>query len=373
MRPYSYIILVILSLVPPSYGIQGSKIKLATQESRSGLEEEPPLLTDSSELLNLLEQPTSASYTPIFLLEEPEELEISTNPAGYDSDSEEELPGQDQDQTMSEGNKSLEKKAYLVGKKMQPAEVYNYSRKQRRKNDNRYEPTKDISNYHNLRDPLSPIDLAKDTKLIERAAISQGHLTIFCVALRDKYGNIKKFAFSNSTLMPQRCREQAESLGYAVIKARQSHAEGQFLQFLYQRKVQHLHLYTHLVGMGCSRLHCPECDALFNRCFGENYKELTAAIDPAKTEVVQVNFAPASSSATDHNPFRFGIATKIIHEIVLGPAAVRPSQSENYYLPPILQKLIGHLTNHSTVNIASNSRYGPSSHKRRLQAGSSID
>ena len=371
MRPYSYIILITLSLVSPSYGIQGAKI-LATQESGSGPEEGSPLLTESPDLLNLLQQP-SASYTPIFLLGEPEELETSTNPAGYDSDSEEELPGQDQDQTMSQGDKSLREEAYLLAEEMEPAAVYNYSRKQRRKNDNRYEPTKDTSNYHNLRDPLSPIDLAKDTKLIERADISQGHLTIFCVALRDKYGNIKKFAFSNSTLMPQRCREQAESLGYAVIKARQSHAEGQFLQFLYQRKVQHLHLYTHLVGMGCSRLHCPECDALFNRCFGENYKELTAAIDPAKTEVVQVNFAPASSSATDHNPFRFGIATKIIHEIVLGPAAVRPSQSENYYLPPILQKLIGHLTNHSTVNIASNSRYGPSSHKRRLQAGSSID
>ena len=59
--------------------------------------------------------------------------------------------------------------------------------------------------------------------------------------------------------------------------------------------------------------------------------------------------------------------------IALGSAAVRPSQSENYYLPPILQQLMGQLAIRSKLNIASNSRYDPSSNKRRLEAGSSID
>ena len=370
MRPYSYIILITLSLVSPSYGIQGAKI-LATQESGSGPEEGSPLLTESPDLLNLLQQP-SASYTPIFLLGEPEELETSTNPAGYDSDSEEELPGQDQDQTMSQGDKSLREEAYLLAEEMEPAAVHNYSRKQRRKNDNRYEPTKDTSNYHNLRDPLSPIDLAKDTKLIERADISQGHLTILCVALKDTHGNTKKFAFSNSELMPRGFLEQAEELDYAVIKADHAQAGGQFLQFLYQGQSQDPQPYTHLVGMGCSNLLCQECDLLFTLSLGEPYKEIIAAIDPTKTKVTQVDFAPASSSATDHNPFRFGIATKIIHEIVLGPAAVRPSQSENYYLPPVLKELIEHLTNR-TLTIAPNSRYDPAGNTRRLEAGSSLD
>jgi hypothetical protein len=301
--------------VSPSYGIQGLKLnQLVPQEPRSGPEGgNTCVLSGSYDLPNLLRSVTS-SHTPTSLEPLPAPTETLTPPAG------------------------------------------------------------------NV--PPLPQSLVRDAKVIEEAFISQSDeeedispdpITILCVALKDTHGNTKKFAFSNSELMPRGFLEQAEELDYAVIKADHAQAGGQFLQFLYQGQSQDPQPYTHLVGMGCSNLLCQECDLLFTLSLGEPYKEIIAAIDPAKTEVVQVNFAPASSSATDHNPFRFGIATKIIHEIVLGPAAVRPSQSENYYLPPILQKLIGHLTNHSTVNIASNSRYGPSSHKRRLQAGSSID
>ena len=309
MRTYNYIILVTLSLVSPSYGIQGLKLnQLVPQEPRSGPEGgNTCVLSGRYDLPNLLRSVTS-SHTPTSLEPLPAPTETLTPPAG------------------------------------------------------------------NV--PPLPQSLVRDAKVIEEAfisqsdeeaAISQDPITILCVALRDTYGNIKKFAFSNSELMPRGFLEQAEELDYAVIKAGHAQAGGQFLQFLYQS--QDPQLYTHLVGMGWSSLLCKECDALFTLSLGEHYKEITAAIDPTKTEVVQVDFAPESSSATDQNPCRFGITKTIKYKIVLGSAAVSPSLSETYYLPPVLKKLIEHLTNR-TLTIAPNSRYDPAGNTRRSEAGS---
>ena len=215
MRPYSYIILVTLSLVSPSYGIQGLKLnQLLPQEPRSGPEGgNTCVLSGRDDLPNLLRSVTSP-HALTFL---------------------ETLPESEETLTRSAGNVTP-----------------------------------------------SPISLVRDAILIEEAFISQSDqeadtsqdpITILCVTLRDMYGNIKKFAFSNSEWMPQECCKKAEELDYAVIKADHAQAGGQFLQFLYQRQSQDPQPYTHLVGMGCSNLLCQECDLLFTLSLGEPYKE----------------------------------------------------------------------------------------------------
>ncbi|MEM7382769.1 MAG: hypothetical protein AAF400_00325 [Bacteroidota bacterium] len=367
MRPYSYTILIALSLVSPSYGVQGLAInQLVLQGSRLGPEEVTLELSgseDLEDLLNSLKRRVLASVESQTSVESQRLAEITTSNhlEAYDSDKESTDQGQinTAERGVFEARRGVLRRQEYASILRQKPEVYNYSRSQGKD---------DTFNYANPNALPLRQSLVKDTKLIEEAFISQGPVTILCVALSDKHGNIKKFAFSNSELMPRGCRDQAEERGYAVIKARQSHAEGQLLQFLYQRQVQRHGLYTHIVAMGCSRQHCPECDLLLHLSLGGRYKDIIAAI--ARTEIVQVSFASASTAATDNN---FEIDKKTRHEIVLGSEAVRAKRSENYYLPPILQKLIGQLTNHSTLRIAPNSRYDVSSNKRRLEAGSSRD
>ena len=314
MRTYNYIILVTLSLVSPSYGIQGLKLnQLVPQEPRSGPEGgNTCVLSGRYDLPNLLRSVTS-SHTPTSLEPLPAPTETLTPPAGNVS-------------------------------------------------------------------PL-PQSLVRDAKVIEEAfisqsdeevAISQDPITILCVALRDTYGNIKKFAFSNSELMPRGFLEQAEELDYAVIKAGHAQAEGQFLQFLYERQEQYTKLYTHLVAMGCSRPHCPECHALLNRCFGKEYQDITTAI--SSTDVVQVDLASALSSSDGENEFKIEIDKKLQCTVVQAASAVRKSHqlSDRYYLANKLQTVIESLTN-LKLSIAPNSRYDPSSHKRRREAGTSLD
>ena len=68
-------------------------------------------------------------------------------------------------------------------------------------------------------------------------------------------------------------------MGYHVIRAGRSHAEGEFLQFLWKRSKQHTPAYTHIIGMGCSRKHCKECDLLLQLVLGIDYHRITAAAD----------------------------------------------------------------------------------------------
>jgi hypothetical protein len=78
-------------------------------------------------------------------------------------------------------------------------------------------------------------------------------------------------------------REQAEKMGYQVISSEQAHAEGQFLQYLHARGVftNPKPVFTHIMGMGCSRLHCGECDALLCLLLGNSYHSITAAVSVA--------------------------------------------------------------------------------------------
>jgi hypothetical protein len=148
-------------------------------------------------------------------------------------------------------------------------------------------PDKKYSNYVKaLQEIPTPLILAKDAKNINESESNERTIkstVILCVALRNQKGYIKKFAFHNGTgLMPPTMRNKAEKLGYHVIKAEYSHAEGQFLQFLYQRHISEASSYSHIIGMGCSRLHCVECNCILSVTLGLDYDEITAAVQDSE-------------------------------------------------------------------------------------------
>lgn len=173
---------------------------------------------------------------------------------------------------------------------------------------------KPINNYISAIEDISPQKLAEHAQQIhaELSERSSAATTILCVALKSSDNGIKKIVFCNSTLMTLSLRAKAEQeLGYHVFQAEQAHAEGEFLQFLWARRKKNE--YTHLVAMGCSRLHCAECNALLELVLGKGYTEISAAINQEDG-------------------------------VVSGAQAVDTKKYTNYYIPSGLQKFIEALT-----------------------------
>lgn len=175
-------------------------------------------------------------------------------------------------------------------------QIYNYSRQDKKRSSSYSEVKNYVSN--DEKEYLGYLEnqelllkkLSIDSKLIAEANEEgyKGSTVIFCVMLMDKNNHLKRFAFHNGeSVMKPSMREKAEELGYDVIKAEQSHAEGQFLQFLlhrsnYPKNSSNARYYTHIVGMGCSRSHCAECDTLLSLLLGNNYHEVTSSVDHTK-------------------------------------------------------------------------------------------
>ena len=188
-------------------------------------------------------------------------------------------------------------------------ETYNHTRRQGKQ---------DVDNYAKQPTDVSPTRLAQDAQEIH-AKLPQNDFskrtTVLCVALKNKEGSIKKFVFCNADLMPVKLRDYAEhELGYHVIHAGQSHAEGEFLQFLWKRQTKRTPEYTHLVSIGCSKRHCQDCDLLLQLVLGKNYHKFTAAVD-------------------DHNKV-----------VVREEAVDTEKQYRNYYISEDLQEVIAALT-----------------------------
>ncbi|MEM7055790.1 MAG: hypothetical protein AAF392_02820 [Bacteroidota bacterium] len=180
--------------------------------------------------------------------------------------------------------------------------------------------------------------LAKDAKLIHESCKGDiSRIVIFCVALRDKNEHIKKFAFHNSeTVMSLGSRMQAEALGYDVIQAGQSHAEGQFLQFLHNRDQKRPGLYTHIIAMGCSKPHCRECDCLLQLVLGRAYKEITAAVKPSGAD----NPPEVIIADSSEDPAEFSIEKKCRYKVNIGDGAIEDKTYDNFYIPEGLKDLI---------------------------------
>lgn len=170
---------------------------------------------------------------------------------------------------------------------------------------------------------------------------AQQGATIICFALMGTQGDsiyIKKFVTSNRELLNKMARNKAYELGYKVIRTQLSHAEGGMLQYLQEREPIH---YTHLVGMGCSRLHCKECDVILKLALGTNYLTLTAAIDQSDNDTIKVRHDAVSSQV--YNRFFIPDALKNLIENLAkvriniqgerfsNPCAAQPSIIENKY------------------------------------------
>ena len=112
----------------------------------------------------------------------------------------------------------------------------------------------------------------------DKSSFTRNATTCLCVALRDEKGNAKKFVFHNGRdKMGTTMAKKAIELRYGIRTGYQAHAEGEFVQFLLQRNQQNEERYTHILGMGCSRMHCRECDALLQLFLGKGYQSFTAA------------------------------------------------------------------------------------------------
>lgn len=148
----------------------------------------------------------------------------------------------------------------------------------------------DINNYVAQEQDVTPRILAEHALEIHKTypERSGGATTVLCFALMGDLENsiyIKKFVTSNHELLSPAARAKARELGYKVIRKQLSHAEGGMLQFLQEREAKD---YQYLVSMGCSRLHCKECDVILKLALGTNYPKLTAAIDQSDNDSIKV-------------------------------------------------------------------------------------
>ncbi|MHA7877380.1 MAG: hypothetical protein ACX93T_00425 [Bacteroidota bacterium] len=99
--------------------------------------------------------------------------------------------------------------------------------------------------------------------------------TCLCVVLSNKEGNAQKLMFHSGERLPPSIRSVAGQLRYS-FNSYKGHSEAQFIHFLLDDTS--LKQYTYILGMGCSRLHCKECDSLLKLGLGKDYHKFTAAM-----------------------------------------------------------------------------------------------
>jgi hypothetical protein len=193
---------------------------------------------------------------------------------------------------------------------------------------------------------INPFKLAQDAKIIlegELNSWTKSSTVIFCVVLRNKYGYCKKFVFHNGpNKLKKNMRDRAYHLNYEVIQANQSHSEIQFVQFLYKRHKIRPGFYTHILGMGCSKKHCKECNCLMELLLIPNYCDITASIDDSlevnstdrKIEQLPCDFKRYGNkvSYTEHVRVEFTLAE--------GAEAVSKDIYPNYYLSEEMATII---------------------------------
>jgi hypothetical protein len=237
----------------------------------------------------------------------------------------------------------------------------------------------DIAYYANNAIAL-PTQLSLDARVILEAEPnerSKNSTAIFCVVLRDKYGFLKKFVFHNGKeAMSGPVRAKAHELGYDIIQAEQSHAEGQFLQFLYKRNAERHGHYTHIVGMGCSKKHCGECDSLLALFLGPNYHDITASVSHSKAKA---DTNPKHTATYHKLNKEAGITINLsyIREvdfcIVTQKEAVdAPTERySRYYLPEPIKEAIKVLTGNDDLDLSA-ARFSNSENKK-IEEGQKLE
>ena len=159
-----------------------------------------------------------------------------------------------------------------------------------------------------------------------------------CVVLRNQDGYAKKFIFHNgASSLPSPMREEADRLKYHIVHAEHAHAEhahaeGEFVQFLLKRNAQET--YTHVIGMGCSRQHCKECNCLLKLSLGRTYHEFTASIEDDKNE--EENRVEVLLSQNPSNKVVIDRHQKATSQVLYGEDTV----SEKYFKKFSLKELL---------------------------------
>jgi hypothetical protein len=199
--------------------------------------------------------------------------------------------------------------------------------------------------------------LAKDALCIANAhkhARTRESTTCLCVVLRDKDKHAKKFVFHNgSDKMNPTMKGKAQELDYAVRTGYQAHAEAEFMQFLLQRIQQNSGRYTHILGMGCSRPHCKECNCLWKLFLGSNYHKFTAAMkkEASDSEVVMPIIKELSQEEGD------GIRVTVpeesqVFKVVHEEEAVQDKNYGKYRLSEVLKDHIKLKTNCQSLDFS---------------------
>ena len=162
--------------------------------------------------------------------------------------------------------------------------------------------------------------------------------TCLCAAFKKPDGTIKKFAFhSGSGEMPSFMYRAANEKGYDVIQSERSHAEGQMVQFLLDNATE----YTHIVGMGCSRLYCAECNILLGLILGQDWAQIaTAMYDPL--------YASNHNTITTEGAYFYSHNTRLYRQTFNRSMIYLPAKTSNdaisnascrlYKLPELLRK-----------------------------------
>lgn len=187
--------------------------------------------------------------------------------------------------------------------------------------------------------------LAKDAFRIANAhknARTRESTTCLCVVLRDEKQYAKKFVFHNGPeAMHKSMNEKAVALNYATRTGYQAHAEVAFIEFLLHRNKQNPERYTHILGMGCSRQHCKECDCLLKLYLGADYHHFTAAMqkEASESEVVMPIIEELSQDEGD------GVRMKVPEELSVFQAvykekAIQDRRYPNYRLSKDMQRKI---------------------------------
>ncbi len=174
---------------------------------------------------------------------------------------------------------------------------------------------------------------------------------------------------------------KAGSLGYGIRNAHLAHAKVQFIDFLIHRAQQRSNeeevveqsdkakkpKYTHILGMGCSRKHCQECNALFQLFLGHDYAVLTAAMDKLCSEPSMPNIEECTQE--DEANLRMTVPATIQNfKVVIQGDAIRGggNRSANYRLSKNMQKAINMKSGLSLD--FTNARFNPTNHTAERQS-----
>lgn len=187
--------------------------------------------------------------------------------------------------------------------------------------------------------------LSKDAFCIANAhknARTRESTTCLCVVLRDKKQYAKKFVFHNGPeAMHKSMNEKSVALNYAARTGYQAHAEVEFIEFLLHRNKQDPERYTHILGMGCSRQHCKECDCLLKLYLGANYHDFIAAMqkEASDSEVVMPIIEELNQDEGDGIRIRIPEESSVF-QVAYQEKAIQDKRYPNYRLSKDMQREI---------------------------------